>query len=305
MKPQDIDLYSKVVKARSGLHLTPEKAYLLESRLLPVARDFGYDSVESLASSVRMFPKEPELEAITEAMTTNETLFFRDNGPFERFRDNILPPLMKARATHKRLRIWCAAASTGQEPYSLAMTLLEMGAAVAGWNIEIIGTDISKEALRKAQSGLYNQFEIQRGMPITLLIKYFDQEEQGWRIKKQIRDMVRYKPLNLMGDFSSLGRFDIVFCRNVLIYFERDIKAEVLGNVRKLMPTDGALFLGAAETVVGITGRIQTHQGIAGSLRAGLIASVLKSREKSHECEKISFNHTRRFRRDCIRGASI
>jgi chemotaxis protein methyltransferase CheR len=253
MKPQDIDLYSKVVKARSGLHLTPEKAYLLESRLLPVAREFGYESVEGLASSVRMFPKERELEAITEAMTTNETLFFRDNGPFERFRDNILPPLLETRAAHKRLRIWCAAASTGQEPYSLAMTLLEMGAGVAGWNIEIIGTDISKEALRKAQSGLYNQFEIQRGMPITLLIKYFDQEENGWRIKKKVRDMVRYRPLNLMENFSALGRFDIVFCRNVLIYFERDIKAEVLGNIRKLMPTDGALFLGAAETVVGIT----------------------------------------------------
>ena len=264
MKPQDIDLYSKLVRARSGLHLTPEKAYLLESRLLPVARKFGYDSVERLASSVRMHPKEPELDAITEAMTTNETLFFRDNGPFERFRDDVLPPLLASRTSRKRLRIWCSAASTGQEPYSLAMTLLEMGSILNGWSIEILGTDLSKTALQKAQSGLYNQFEIQRGMPITLLIKYFEQEDDGWRIKKKIRDMVRYKPLNLMDNFTNLGQFDIVFCRNVLIYFERDVKAEVLGKIRKMLPKDGALFLGAAETVVGITDEFKLIKELRG-----------------------------------------
>lgn len=264
MTPEDIELFSKVVKERSGLYLTPEKSYLLESRLLPVARTFSLESVADLAKAVRLRPQEKMFEAITEAMTTNETLFFRDNGPFERFRDHILPPLLKARATRKRLRIWCAAASTGQEPYSLAMTFLEMGNALAGWDIEIIGSDISKEALNKAKAGLYTQFEVQRGMPITMLIKYFTQEDQNWRINEKVRSMVRYQPRNLLEEFGALGAFDVVFCRNVLIYFERDTKAEVLGRIRNVLPSDGALFLGAAETVVGVSEKFKAIKDLRG-----------------------------------------
>ena len=264
MTPEDIELFSKVVKERSGLHLTPEKAYLLESRLLPVARKFEMDSVTDLAKALRLRPQEPVFAAITEAMTTNETLFFRDNGPFERFRDHILPPLLDSRASRKTLRVWCAAASTGQEPYSLAMTFLEMGAALEGWKIEIIGTDISKEALMKAKDGLYSQFEVQRGMPITMLIKYFTQEDQNWRIKDTVRNMVHYQPLNLLDNFGALGRFDVVFCRNVLIYFERDTKAEVLDRIRTMLPVDGALFLGAAETVVGVSEKFKSIKELRG-----------------------------------------
>ena len=144
------------------------------------------------------------------------------------------------------------------------MTFLEMGAKLAGWKIEIIGTDISKEALKKAKDGLYSQFEVQRGMPITMLIKYFAQEEQNWRIKDTVRNMVRYQPLNLLENFGALGRFDVVFCRNVLIYFERDTKAEVLDRVRTMLPADGALFLGAAETVVGVSEKFKSIKDLRG-----------------------------------------
>jgi chemotaxis protein methyltransferase CheR len=255
MTPEDIELFSRIVKKRSGLVLTPEKAYLLESRLLPVARKHELNGLEGLASAVRVGSPEPILEDITEAMTTNETFFFRDTGPFDRFREDVLPNLLESRAATKQLRIWCAAASTGQEPYSLAIILMEMASRLAGWRVEIVGTDISNEALNKAKEGLYSQFEVQRGLPIQTLVKNFAQEDGNWRISENIRKMVSYKKFNLLDDFSSFGRFDIVFCRNVLIYFESDDKAQILNRIRTQMPNDGRLFLGGAETVVGITNK--------------------------------------------------
>ncbi len=257
MTPEDIDLFSRIVKKRSGLVVTPNKAYLLESRLMPVARKHNLDGLVGLAATVRASSPEVLLEDITEAMTTNETFFFRDTGPFDRFRDDVLPPLLESRAASKHLRIWCAAASTGQEPYSLAIILMEMASRLAGWRVEILGTDISNEALNKAKEGLYSQFEVQRGLPIQTLVKNFTQEDGNWRISEQIRTMVNYKHFNLLDNFSGLGRFDIVFCRNVLIYFERDDKAQILDRIRKQMPNDGRLFLGGAETVVGISDKFQ------------------------------------------------
>ncbi|MBC8445290.1 MAG: protein-glutamate O-methyltransferase CheR [Rhodospirillaceae bacterium] len=257
MTPEDVTLFSQIVKKRSGLVVSPEKAYLLESRLLPVSRKHGLEGLEGLAAAVRVNPPEAILEDITDAMTNNETFFFRDIGPFDRFRDDVLPPILDSRAASKHLRIWCAAASTGQEPYSLAIILMEMASRLAGWRVEIIGTDISNEALNKAKEGLYSQFEVQRGLPIQTLIKNFTQEDGSWRISQNIRSMISYRKFNLLDDFSSLGRFDIVFCRNVLIYFERDDKAQILNRIRKQMPKDGRLFLGGAETVVGITDMFQ------------------------------------------------
>ena len=264
MTPEDIDLFSRIVKGRSGLVLTPEKAYLLESRLLPVARKNNLEGLEGLAAAVRTNSTENLLEDITDAMTTNETFFCRDTGPFDRFREHVLPPLIKNRAHTKSLRIWCAAAATGQEPYSLAMILMEMASQLAGWKLEIVATDISKNALSRAQAGLYTQFEVQRGLPIQLLMKYFTQEGSEWRVNESVREMIEYKPYNLLDNLSPLGSFDVVFCRNVLIYFERDDKAQILNRIRNQIQADGSLFLGGAETVVGITDKFITVPDMRG-----------------------------------------
>ena len=164
-------------------------------------------------------------------MTTNESFFFRDKIPFDHFRDAIMPGLMAARARERRIRIWCAAASTGQEPYSLAMCLKEMKQKLGGWRVEILGTDLSTEVLEKAKAGVYSQFEVQRGLPIQMLVKYFSQVGDTWQIAPEIRAMVQYRPLNLLADFAHLGRFDVVFCRNVLIYFDQETKIGVLNRI--------------------------------------------------------------------------
>jgi chemotaxis protein methyltransferase CheR len=190
---------------------------------------------------------------VVEAMTTNETFFFRDKIPFEHFRDTIMPEVMKARAGRKGVRIWCAAGSTGQEPYSLAMCLKEMSAATSGWRIEIVATDLSQEVLEKSRSGIYSQFEVQRGLPIQMLVKYFKQTGEFWQVNPELRAMVQHRQLNLLHDFSSLGTFDIIFCRNVLIYFDQDTKINIFNRLAKSMEPDGFLVLGAAETVVGLT----------------------------------------------------
>ncbi len=187
-------------------------------------------------------------------MTTNESFFFRDRTPFDNFQNVMLPALMAARAREKRIRIWCAAASTGQEPYSLAITIRELAAKLAGWRIEITGTDLSNEVLEKARAGVYTQFEVQRGLPIQLLLKYFQQSGDTWRLDPSIRAMVQYKQMNLLDEFRHVGAFDVVFCRNVLIYFDNATKGAVLDKIAKSTAPDGFLVLGAAETVVGLTG---------------------------------------------------
>ena len=253
MTPLDYDYLRKLLKERSGLTLSADKQYLVESRLLPVARKAGVDGLGGLVQKLKGPGAEPLIVEVVEAMTTNESFFFRDKIPFDLFRNTIMPSLLAARAAQRQLRIWCAAASTGQEPYSLAIILKEMVQQVAGWRIELIGTDLSTEVLEKARVGLYSQFEVQRGLPIQMLVKYFTQVGETWQIGPDIRAMVQYKPLNLMHNFSHLGQFDVVFCRNVLIYFDQDTKVDVLGRIAKVMAPDGYLLLGAAETVVGLT----------------------------------------------------
>jgi chemotaxis protein methyltransferase CheR len=191
--------------------------------------------------------------AALDAMMTHESFFFRDTRPFDEFRKVILPSLLESRATSRRIRIWCAAASTGQEPYSLAMILREEAAKLAGWTVEIVGTDIAPAALNYAKAGLYTQFEVQRGLPIQLLVKYFTKDGDSWRVNQPLRDMVRYSEFNLLGDARTLGVFDVVFCRNVLIYFDQETKSQVLGRLAGQMSKDGYLFLGGAETVIGLT----------------------------------------------------
>jgi chemotaxis protein methyltransferase CheR len=253
MTDLDFQFLCGFLKARSGLALTPEKRYLVESRLSPVCRRFDLGTLSALVGALKT-GRNPSLEtAVVEAMTTNETFFFRDKGPFDLFRDVLLPRYLAARASTRRLRIWCAAASSGQEPYSLAMLLNEASARLAGWQVQIVATDISTEVLEKAKAGIYNQFEVQRGLPIQLLVKYFKQNGDQWQISPQIRSMVDYRPLNLIKEFGHLGTFDIIYCRNVLIYFDKPTKTDVLHRLANAMASDGALLLGAAETVIGLT----------------------------------------------------
>nr|WP_249135443.1 protein-glutamate O-methyltransferase CheR [Bradyrhizobium sp. AUGA SZCCT0222] len=242
----------KLLKDHSGLDLSADKQYLIESRLLPLSRKCGLAGISELVQ--KMKGGAPAIIAqVVEAMTTNETFFFRDKVPFDHFRDSIMPEVLKARAARKSIRIWCAAGSTGQEPYSLAMSLKEMSAALAGWRIEIIATDLSQEVLEKSKAGIYSQFEVQRGLPIQMLVKYFKQNGELWQINADIRAMVQHRQLNLLHDFSQLGMFDVIFCRNVLIYFDQDTKINIFGRLAKSMEADGFLVLGAAETVVGLT----------------------------------------------------
>jgi chemotaxis protein methyltransferase CheR len=220
----DYEYLRRLLRERSGLVLSADKQYLVESRLLPVARKAGFADVGALVQRLRSPNSEDLATQVVEAMTTNESFFFRDRIPFELFHGTIMPQLLAARAERRRIRIWCAAASTGQEPYSLAMSLKEMGDRISGWHIEIVATDLCSEVLERARSGIYSQFEVQRGLPIALLLKYFTKAGDNWQIAPGVRAMVHFRRLNLIGDFAHLGVFDVVFCRNVLLYFDQETK---------------------------------------------------------------------------------
>jgi len=257
MTDGDFDFLCKILKDRSGLVVTRDKAYLLESRLLPVARKHGLKSLDELAAVVLARPIGDLVREIVEAMTTNESFFFRDIKPFEQFKDFVLPTLMKLRAQRRLIRIWSAACSSGQEPYTLAMMLAEQKAALTDWTIEILATDLSQEILEKAQAGLYSQFEVQRGLPIQLLVKYFKQQGDRWQIDDGLHSRVRFKQFNLLDDPAVLGGFDVIFCRNVLIYFDQPTKSQVLDRLVRVLAPDGFLYLGGAETVLGISDRFR------------------------------------------------
>ncbi|WP_298872608.1 protein-glutamate O-methyltransferase CheR [uncultured Bradyrhizobium sp.] len=285
MTPADYDYLRKFLKERSGLDLSSDKQYLVESRLLPLARKASLPGIPDLVLKIRNGDGRLATDVV-EAMTTNETFFFRDKIPFDHLRDSIVPGLIQARAARKSLRIWSAASSTGQEPYSIAMGLKEMGAALAGWRIEIVATDLSQEVLEKCKAGVYSQFEVQRGLPIQLLMKYFTQSSDVWQLNADVRAMVQFRQLNLLQDFSHLGTFDVIFCRNVLIYFDQDTKAMIFERMAKALETDGTLLLGAAESVVGITdafrpvsdrrGLYQLNPARSGRPMGGLMPQPLK-----------------------------
>ena len=276
MNQPDYEFLRKLLRDKSGLDLSADKQYLIESRLLPLARKAGLASISDLVQKLKD-GSSTLINQVVEAMTTNETFFFRDKVPFDHFREVIMPELLKARANRKSIRIWCAACSTGQEPYSLAMILKEMSAALQGWRVEIIATDLSQEVLEKSKTGLYSQFEVQRGLPIQLLVKYFKQVGELWQINSDVRAMVQHRQLNLLHDFSSLGTFDVVFCRNVLIYFDQDMKINIFGRLARLMEPDGFLVLGAAETVVGLTDVFKPLPDRRGLYRPSGVASGAKA----------------------------
>ena len=266
MTPPDYEYLRKLLKDQSGLDLSADKQYLIESRLAPLSRKAGLSGIPELMQKMKA-GSASLIAQVVEAMTTNETFFFRDKVPFDHFRQTILPEILKARAARKSVRIWCAAGSTGQEPYSLAMCLKEMEPQLAGFRVEIIATDLSQEVLEKSKAGLYSQFEVQRGLPIQMLVKYFKQTGEFWQINPDIRAMVQHRQLNLLHDFAQLGTFDVIFCRNVLIYFDQDTKINIFNRLCRAMEPDGFLVLGAAETVVGLTDAFKPYPDKRGLYR--------------------------------------
>jgi chemotaxis protein methyltransferase CheR len=264
LSPASFAWVADFLKARSGLILGPDKDYLLDSRLAPIARQEGCAGLEPMIAKLRAAPNSPLAAAVIEAMTTNESFFFRDGKPFEHFK-TVLPRLCAARPPNAPLRIWSAACSTGQEAYSLAMLLTEAKPVLAGRNVEIVGTDLSLDVLARAKEGLYTQFEVQRGLAVTQLVKHFKKEGANWRISESLRAMVNWRSFNLLDDPAPLGRFDVVYCRNVLIYFDQTTKSRVLEGVARQMPPDGVLYLGGAETVLGITQKFEALPGERGA----------------------------------------
>lgn len=259
MTPLEYEFLRKLLKERSGLDLSADKQYLVESRLIPLARRVGFSGISELVQKMKAGSAENLTAEVVEAMTTNETFFFRDKIPFDLLRETMLPALLQARASRRALRIWCAASSTGQEPYSIAMCLREFGAALSGWRVEIMATDLSQGVLEKSKSGLFSQFEVQRGLPIQLLVKYFTQVGELWQLNADIRAMVQHRQLNLLQDFGYLGTFDVIFCRNVLIYFDQETKVGIFDRLAKMVEPDGFMVLGAAESVVGISDAFKPH----------------------------------------------
>jgi chemotaxis protein methyltransferase CheR len=251
--PLDYEYLRKLLKERSGLDLSSDKQYLVESRLVPLARKAGLAGIAELVQKMKPGGVEALTADVVEAMTTNETFFFRDKIPFDHLNGTMLPALLQARAARRSLRIWCAASSTGQEPYSIAMCLKALGPTIAGWKIDIVATDLSQGVLEKSKSGIFSQFEVQRGLPIQMLVKHFTQVGDMWQLNPDIRAMVQHRQLNLLQDFGHLGMFDIIFCRNVLIYFDQDTKAGIFERLSRLVEPDGFMVLGAAESVVGIS----------------------------------------------------
>ena len=266
MNPEDIQLIVALCKQRAGLKIDPTKTYLIESRLGPLARRESYGSVAELIAGLRARREEPLIWALVEAMTSSETAFFRDRAPFALFRDEILPTLTRMRGPEP-IRIWSAGCSTGQEAYSLAM-IAEAGQGLEpGARIEIYGSDISERCIEKAQAGLYNPFEVQRGLPIRLLVDHFEKIDENWRLSPRIRQRVRWRRLNLAGDLSAVGRFDVIFCRNVLCDMDETIRPRVLEGLAAALPADGFLVLGEGESPLGLT---DAYRPITG--RAGLFA---------------------------------
>lgn len=259
MNSQDFEFVAQLLRKRAGIVLTGDKMYLLESRLAPLARKEGLPSIDDLIHVVRARREERLIAQVVDVMTTNETFFFRDKTPFEHLKDGILPVLAQARRG-ARIRIWCAACSTGQEPYSIAMMLDQHPQLTQGVPVEIVATDISDRCLERARQGLFTQFEVQRGLPIQMLMHYFTQQDDHWRISERLRSLITFRKQNLIEASAALGKFDVVFCRNVLTYFDGPTKTEVLEHVAQQLNPGGFLVLGGTESVVGLSTAFEATQ---------------------------------------------
>jgi chemotaxis protein methyltransferase CheR len=267
MTPDSFNFLAGLVKQRSGIVLTADKGYMLETRLGAMLRREGLAGLDALALRLRAPRAEPLAAEMVEALTTNESSFFRDGKPFDHLK-KLLPKLAAARAPGQPIRIWSAACSSGQEAYSVAMTAAELGPALGGRRVEILGTDLSQEMLQRSREGIFTQFEVQRGLPVQMLVKHFKQEGTRWQVAPELRAMVRWQAFNLLEDPRGLGRFDVIFCRNVLIYFDAPTKSRVLAALAGQVAADGVVYLGGAETVLGLTDRLVPTPGERGVYEA-------------------------------------
>jgi chemotaxis protein methyltransferase CheR len=258
-KTQSYDALCAYLRKASGLVLDSDKRYLVESRIAPIVRREGFSGLTELVRAMERGLHPGLAQEVVQAMTINETYFFRDKLPFDKLREVFLPELIASRANKRSIRIWCAASSTGQEPYSIAMILDEFASRMPGWRTEIVATDISEAVLQKAKAGIYSQFEVQRGLSTAQLLKYFTQVREDWQLSPNIRSKVTFRHFNLLDDYNMLGQFDIIFCRNVLIYFDPPRKTDILNRMSRLLAEDGMIVLGASESVLGLSTRLATH----------------------------------------------
>jgi len=256
----DFDYIRTLVCQTSGIVLDHGKEYLVESRILPLARRLQLPSIAAVVEVLRKGTDADVKKKVIEAMTTNETTFFRDVAPFDALRTGVLPRLIEARQTSRALRIWCAASSTGQEPYSLAMLLAEHFPALESWDVSIVASDLSTDVLDRARAGRYSQLEVNRGLPATFLAKYFEKHGVEWQLKEHVRKRVTFQQLNLINQWPLMLPLDIVLIRNVMIYFDVDTKRDILGRIRRLLRPDGFLFLGAAETTMTLDASFERMQ---------------------------------------------
>jgi chemotaxis protein methyltransferase CheR len=263
----DYEHFCKLILTRSGLVLDEAKAYLVKGRLEPIAKSEGMEGVEALLAALRKGVAEPLVQRCVDAMATHESYFFRDATPFTMLAEKILPPLIKAREATKSLRIWCAACSSGQEPYSVAMVLQEMSHKMPNWKLNIVATDMSGPILQKAKAGIYSDFEVKRGLAPERLARWFKPEGNAWQVSPVLQQMVEFKPHNLLQGATGLGVFDIILCRNVLIYFDVEKKKWILEQIARALAPDGALLLGSSETVLGITEAYDNTPGARGLYR--------------------------------------
>jgi chemotaxis protein methyltransferase CheR len=240
--------FRRLLAALTGISLAADRQFLAESRLAPIIRERDLADFNALVDAFERADDPSLTRDIIDSMTTNETLFFRDRTPFENFRARVLPDIVASRASQRRLRFWCAACSTGQEAYSLAMTLDQEATMLRGWTLEVLATDLSTAAIETARAGGYSQFEVQRGLSTSQLLRYFHREDETWRVNEHLRARIDFRDFNLLSDYSELGAFDVIFCRNVLMYFEPELKLAVLSRLARALGEGGYLFLGAAET---------------------------------------------------------
>ncbi len=286
MMVHEFNLLRRILKERSGIELSQDKMDLVEAKLRPLLKEFEFPSFAHLMLALIKPDAERLRSRVAQSIAVLESYFFRDKTPFKFF-DDVMPKLMERRRGSRRIRIWCAASATGQEPYSLAMLLAEAGTKIDGWSIEIVATDFSEEALRKARTGLYSQFEVQRGLPVSLLVRYFQKAGNGWQVKPGIRNRIVFREHNLLNDCRALGAFDIIFCRNVLIYFDERLKSAVLGRLARQLASDGYLVLGSAETTTGLSPDLmpvpEGHHGIFCLSPAAVAARSHNIAKQRHE----------------------
>jgi len=257
LSPKDLDYVRDLVRTRSAIVLEPEKAYLVQSRLEPLAKTEGIGSLPDLVQKIRRAPYGGLHKKVVEAMTTNETSFFRDVIPFQVLVEQLLPEIIARKGTSKRLNMWCGASSSGQEPYSVMFSIFEHFPGLKDWVIQFTATDISEEMLAKCREGTYSQLEVNRGLPAELLTKYFVKKGIGWQVQEDLRRRIDFKPMNLAGPWVSFPPMDFVFLRNVMIYFDTDTKKKILANISKILDPNGYLFLGGSETTLNIDDRYE------------------------------------------------